>query len=53
MAQDPYAMGGEGILEQVIAKFEGRDYNKSAQTKPYVITKENVDVKRNWGNFGK
>lgn len=53
VAQDPYAMGGGGILEQVIAYFEGRDYNKSAQTKPYLITKENVDDKRNWGNFGK
>ena len=52
-AQDPYAMGGGGILEQVIACFEGKEYNASMQTKPYVITKENVDDKRNWGNFGK
>ena len=53
VAQDPYAMGGGGILEQVIAYCEGRDYNKPAQTKPYMIAKENVDDKRNWGNFGK
>ena len=53
VAQDPYAMGGGGILEQVIAYFEGSDYKKSAQTKPYMIAKENVDDKRNWGNFGK
>ena len=53
VAQDPYAMGGSGILEQVIAYFEGKCCNKSAQTKPYMIAKENVDDKRNWGNFGK
>lgn len=53
VAQDPYAMGGGGILEQMISYFEGKEYNKSAQTKPYVITKANVDDKRNWGNFGK
>ena len=53
VAQDPYAMGGGGILEQMISYFEGKEYNKSAQTKPYVITKANVDDKRNWRNFGK
>jgi len=53
VAQDPCAMGGGGILEQMISYFEGKEYNKSAQTKPYVITKANVDDKRNWGNFGK
>jgi ribose transport system substrate-binding protein len=53
VAQDPYAMGGGGILEQVIAHFEGKDYNKSMQTKPYVIDKSNVDDTRNWGNLKK
>jgi len=53
VAQDPYAMGGGGILEQIIAYFEGREYDKNMQTKPYLITKANVDDKRNWGNLGK
>lgn len=53
VAQDPYAMGGGGILEQVIAYFEGKDYNKNMQTKPYIINKANVDDARNWGNLKK
>jgi len=53
VAQDPYAMGGGGILEQVIAYFEGRDYDNNMQTKPYVIDKANVDDARNWGNLKK
>ena len=53
VAQDPYAMGGGGILEQVIAHLEGKEYNSNMQTKSYLITKENVDDKRNWGNMGK
>lgn len=53
VAQDPYAMGGGGILEMVIAHFEGREYEPSLQTKPYLIDKSNVDDARNWGNNGK
>ena len=53
VAQDPYAMGGGGILEQVIAYLEGKEYNSNMQTKSYLITKKNVDDKRNWGNMGK
>jgi ribose transport system substrate-binding protein len=53
VAQDPYAMGGGGILEMVIAHFEGRDYEATLQTKPYLIDKTNVDDARNWGNLGK
>ncbi|MCB1498190.1 MAG: sugar ABC transporter substrate-binding protein [Bauldia sp.] len=53
VAQDPYAMGGGGILEQIIAYFEGKEYDNNMQTKPYLITVENVDDERNWGNFGK
>lgn len=53
VAQDPYAMGGGGIMEQIIAYFEGREYDNNMQTKPYLITKANVDDDRNWGNFGK
>ncbi len=52
VAQDPYAMGGGGILEQVIAYFEGRDYDDNMQTKPYLITHDNVDEARHWGNIG-
>lgn len=53
VAQDPYAMGGGGILEQVIAHFEGREYDDNMQTKPYLIDASNVDDERNWGNLGK
>ena len=53
VAQDPYAMGGGGILEQVIAYFEGKEYDNSMQTKPYLIDKANVDDARNWGNLKK
>ena len=53
VAQDPYAMGGGGIMEQIIAYLEGREYDSNMETKPYLITKENVDDPRNWGNFGK
>ena len=53
VAQDPYAMGGGGILEMVIAHFEGRTYEPQLQTKPYIIDKSNVDDARNWGNLGK
>ncbi|WP_457935455.1 sugar ABC transporter substrate-binding protein [Mesorhizobium sp. 10J20-29] len=53
VAQDPYAMGGGGILEQVIAYFEGKEYEDSMQTKPYLIDKSNVDDARNWGNLKK
>lgn len=53
VAQDPYAMGGGGILEQVIAYLDAKEYNNNMQTKPYIIDKSNVDEERNWGNFGK
>jgi ribose transport system substrate-binding protein len=53
VAQDPYAMGGGGILEQVIAYFEGRDYDNNMQTKPYLINRDNVDEERHWGNLKK
>ncbi len=53
VAQDPYAMGGGGMLEMVIAHFEGAAYEAKLQTKPYLIDKSNVDDARNWGNLGK
>ena len=53
VAQDPYAMGGGGILDMVIAHFEGGAYEPKLQTKPYIIDKSNVDDARNWGNLGK
>jgi hypothetical protein len=46
-------MGGGGILEQVIAYLDAKEYNNNMQTKPYIIDKSNVDEERNWGNFGK
>ena len=52
VAQDPYAMGGQGILNQVIAHFEGRDFDSQMRTEPYLIDKSNVDEDRNWGNLG-
>lgn len=53
VAQDPYAMGAGGIMEQVIAYLEGGEYDSNMQTQPYLITVENVDDPRNWGNFGR
>jgi ribose transport system substrate-binding protein len=53
VAQDPFAMGGNGIFAQIVAHFEGRDYDAKMRTKPYIITKDNVDDAKNWGNFGK
>ena len=53
VAQDPYAMGGGGILDMVIAHFEGRAYEPQLQTKPYIIDKSYVDDARHWGTLGK
>jgi ribose transport system substrate-binding protein len=50
--QSPYAMG-EGILNQIVAYFEGKPVQKHLQTKPNAITKANVDSPKNWGNAKK
>ena len=50
--QSPYAMG-EGILNQIVAYFEGKPVLKHLQTKPNAITKANVDSPKNWGNAKK
>jgi ribose transport system substrate-binding protein len=52
VAQDPFAMGG-AILDQLIAKLEGKEYEPKARTQPYLIDNSNVDDTKNWGNFGK
>ena len=50
--QSPYAMG-EGILNQIVAYFEGKPVVKHLQTTPNAITKANVDSPKNWGNAKK
>ena len=50
--QDPNAMGGI-ILGNIISYFEGKPFEPKGQTKPVLITKENVDDPTLWGNFGK
>jgi ribose transport system substrate-binding protein len=52
VGQDPIAMGGN-ILDAIIAHFEGKPYPKASQTKPVLITKDNVNDPKLWGNFGK
>lgn len=52
VGQDPNAMGGN-ILDAIIAYFEGKDFPKSTQTKPLLVSKDNVDDPSLWGNFGK
>lgn len=53
VAQESYAMGGGGLLKQIISCFAGREYNKSARPKPSVFTKANIDDKCIWANFRK
>ncbi|MBW7922820.1 MAG: sugar ABC transporter substrate-binding protein [Rubellimicrobium sp.] len=50
--QSPFAMGG-AILDQMIAYFEGKDYEPTARTQPILVTKDNVDSDERWGNFGR
>ena len=50
--QSPYAMG-EGVMNQIIAHFEGTNVVSHLQTKPNAITKANVNSPKNWGNAKK
>ena len=50
--QSPYQMG-EGILNQIIAYFEGTKITAHIQTKPVAITTANVNDKSHWGNASK
>jgi ribose transport system substrate-binding protein len=52
VGQDPNGMGGI-ILAQLIAHFEGKEFNPKGLTKPILITKDNVDDPTLWGNFVK
>lgn len=47
--QSPYAMGG-AIFDAIVAYFDGATVNPSAQTKPTLIDKSNVDDPNCWGN---
>jgi hypothetical protein len=44
------ALSSVTALDQIIAYFEGKPFNAKAQTKPILITKENVDDPNFWGN---
>ena len=52
VGQDPYAMGG-AILDKMIAHFEGKPFEEKTATEPGLITKENVDDPKLWGNASK
>jgi hypothetical protein len=38
------------VLNQIIAYFEGKPFAEKGQTKPILITKDNVDDPNLWGN---
>lgn len=50
--QSPYAMGN-AIFDAILAHFDGKTINPSAQTKPSIIDKSNVDADGHWGNAKK
>jgi ribose transport system substrate-binding protein len=52
VGQDPNAMGGM-ILDDIIAYFEGNSYNQKGKVEPVLITKDNVNEPKLWGNFRK
>lgn len=52
VGKDPNGMGGI-VLNQIIAYFEGKPFDAKGQTKPMLITKDNVDDPNLWGNFFK
>ncbi len=39
-----------GQTNQIIAYFEGKPFDAKGQTKPILITKDNVDDPNLWGN---
>ena len=45
-------MGG-AILDKMIAHFEGKPFEEKTATEPGLITKENVDDPKLWGNASK
>lgn len=50
VGQSTWAMGGGGIMAQIIPYLEGKPYEKAIRTQPVMITQENVDDPENWGN---
>ncbi|HME34625.1 MAG TPA: sugar ABC transporter substrate-binding protein [Candidatus Sulfotelmatobacter sp.] len=49
VGKDPNGMAGI-VLNQIIAYFEGKPFDAKGQTKPILITKDNVDDPNLWGN---
>ncbi|EPE96566.1 D-ribose-binding protein RbsB [Rhizobium grahamii CCGE 502] len=39
VAQDPAAMGGDGIFVQIVSNFEGTQFNNKMRTQPYLINR--------------
>jgi ribose transport system substrate-binding protein len=52
VGQDPYAMGGF-ILGNIIDYFDGKSFQPKNSTEPILITKDNVNDPKLWGNAGK
>ena len=50
VGKDPNRMA-QIALNQITAYFEGKPFDAKAQTKPVLITKDNVDDPNLWGNF--
>jgi ribose transport system substrate-binding protein len=49
VGKDPNGMAATA-LNQIASYFEGKPFNAKAQTKPILITKDNVDDPNLWGN---
>jgi len=49
VGKDPNGMAGI-VLNQIIAYFEGKPFDAKSETKPILITKDNVDDPNLWGN---
>ena len=50
VGQSTWAMGGGGIMEQIISYLEGKPYEAKVRTQPVLITKENAADPDLWGN---
>jgi ribose transport system substrate-binding protein len=49
VGKDPDGTAGI-VLNQIIADFEGKPFDAKSETKPILITKDNVDDPNLWGN---
>jgi len=50
VGQSTWAMGGGGIMEQIVAYLDGKSYDEKMRTQPLLITKDNAGDPELWGN---